>query len=590
MTRFSTALLLGLVAASLIRAQGPPVAPGGPPAEQLPYTPSVARLANADDLRRQLGLLPAYADVTGFEDVKVAVLDYGFEGVDASRPYLPADTVVVENYDPEFIRRFNLGNPEFTKPFAPGNTHGRVMAQIVWGMTGNNPRGPKFFLLNANGPTMLRRAVRYAIEKHVDVILFSASFEGAGNYDGKGPINAAVDDALAAGIIWVNAAGNYGGRVYNGPIQTNPGGFLRLGRDGSLRFRNLFDENTVSITLTWNDYRDQEDAGTDKDLDLYVTDQQGHVLGSSSLTQVSGAHQAGPGETRNPRERIVLPDLPAAPDRDYLIYVKARSRNFTPSDQLRILLSATRDVPFRDPKTGVLTQPLQFLDASESGEIFPPADHPRVLTVGDSTRFSALGPTIDRRVKPDVVVLDSTVRLSNGDETMGASNAAACFAGVVAVLKAAQPALRTSHLLALARRMDTPTERPNPGAGSTPPRRPQLDGSGRPIRPRPPTDSHARALRYAEELQRDHRSRGLPPGGVWITLRDGRQVPLGWPPTAETQPEVSDRSAPATRPVQPSRPSGTPSATPLLKRPPPPRGPWRTPSPKFLAEFIRLSP
>src|SRR5205823_14786722 len=120
-------------------------------------------------------------------------------------------------------------------------------------------------------PTMLRRAVRYAIERKVDLILFSGSFEGGGNGDGRGPINRIVAEATARDILWVNAAGNYGGRVYNGPVRVLGDGYLRL-RDGAdvaaLRFRNHLDENTVTVTLTWDDYREQEDAGTDKDLDL----------------------------------------------------------------------------------------------------------------------------------------------------------------------------------------------------------------------------------------------------------------------------------------------------------------------------------
>src|SRR6185437_5319662 len=138
-----------------------------------------------------------------------------FDGVGVGRTYLPQGAVVVEHYDPDFVRRHRLGDPEYRKPFEPLNRHGRVMAQIVWAVTGARPEGPKFYLVNANGPTMLRRAVRYAIEERVDVILFSGSFEGGGNGDGRGPINGIVADALGAGILWINAAGNHGGHVYN---------------------------------------------------------------------------------------------------------------------------------------------------------------------------------------------------------------------------------------------------------------------------------------------------------------------------------------------------------------------------------------
>src|SRR5947209_7472276 len=161
---------------------------------------------------------------------------------------------------------------------------------------------------------MLGRAVRYAIEQKVDMILFSGAFEGGGNGDGRGPINRVVADALAADILWINAAGNYGRHVYNGPVQVDTDGYLRFrdGADGTaLRFRNRLDENTVTVTLTWNDYREQEDAGTDKDLDLYVEDWTGRRIGASEKTQVSGDAAPGPNESRNPRERVVLSDLPA---------------------------------------------------------------------------------------------------------------------------------------------------------------------------------------------------------------------------------------------------------------------------------------
>ncbi|MDB5310549.1 MAG: hypothetical protein JWO38_4751, partial [Gemmataceae bacterium] len=173
-------LLLGLSAVAADQLDERPATP-----------PAVARLVNADDVRRKLGLLPDYATLPGLKDVKVAVLDSGFAGVGGNRPYLPKNAVVVEHYDRDFVRKFGLGDPEFIKPFTPGDAHGRAMAQLVWAVTGGTPDGPQFYLLNANGPTMFRRAVRFAVDLKVDVILFSGTFEGAGNYDGRGPIDAA---------------------------------------------------------------------------------------------------------------------------------------------------------------------------------------------------------------------------------------------------------------------------------------------------------------------------------------------------------------------------------------------------------------
>ena len=449
--------------------------------------PTVARLANSREVRQRLGLIPEFELVPGIEAVKVAVLDYGFEGLEGGRPYLPPATVLVEHYDPDLIRRFGLGDVSYRKPFEPLNRHGRVMAQIIWAVTGSRPGGPKFYLLNASGPTMLRRAVRYAIEQNVDVILFSGSFEGGGNGDGRGPVNRIAAEALAAGILWVNAAGNYGRRVYNGPVRLLPDGYLRL-RDrpdvAALHFRNRVDENTVTVTLTWNDYRAEEDAGTTKDLDLYVEDWTGRRVGAGEKVQVSGARVPGPNESRNPRERVVLSDLPASPDvpsdpdYGYRIRIRARTGRFTAADRIRVLVTASREIaltPGRDaPEDAV-----EFVDASGEEELYPPADNPLVVTVGDCGPDSAIGPTVDRRLKPDLLLQDSRAFFTDGEVSAGSSNAAAYFAGIVAVLKAAEPGLRTRHLLRLAQegaplvtddRLHQPRTPSDAGDPTTPPR------------------------------------------------------------------------------------------------------------------------
>ena len=254
-------------------------------------------------------------------------------------------------------------------------------------------------------------------------------------------------------------------------------GYLRL-RNGSdvaaLRFRNRLDENTVTVTLTWNDYRDQEDAGTDKDLDLYVEDWAGRRVGAGEKTQVSGARVPGPDESRNPRERVVLNDLPASPviatdpDYTYRIRVRAKKGQFTPSDRIRILLTASHDL-YLPPGADGPREAVEFLDATNGGELYPPADHPLVLTVGDSAPDSGVGPTADRRVKPDVLLDDSRTYFSDGQVSAGSSNAAAYVAGVVALLKAAQPTLRMRHLLLLAHQGPTVPQPRNSGRHARPP-------------------------------------------------------------------------------------------------------------------------
>ena len=444
--------------------------------------PSASRLADPAAVRTRLGLAPEYDRVAGVEALKIAVLDYGFDGMGGPKVYLPASAVLVEHYDPEFVRKFNLGDPEFRKGFEPSNRHGREMAQIVWAVTGSRPAGPKFFLLNANGPTMLRRAARYAIEQKVDIILFSGSFEGGGNGDGRGPIDRVVSEAVAADILWVNAAGNNHNRVYNGPVRVLSDGYLRLrdGRDvASLRFRNRVDENTITVTLSWNDYRGDEDAGTTKDLDLIVEDWAGRRVGSSEKRQVSGVASPGPDESLNPRERVVLtnlaasPYVPTDPEYGYRIRVLARKGQFTSADRVRVLLTASKEVSFA-PGSDAMTDAVEFVDATHGGEVYPPADHPLVLTVGDDAPDSSIGPTADGRTKPDLILRDSRVYFTDGQVSVGSSNAAAYFAGIVATMRAAEPGLRTRHLQALANQgrimipPASPTARRDKAPGSPP--------------------------------------------------------------------------------------------------------------------------
>ncbi|MFO0815175.1 MAG: S8 family serine peptidase [Gemmatales bacterium] len=418
-------------------------------AQQQETVNAVARLTGIDLVHQKLGITSDFKNVPGIERIKIAVLDYGFDGIDGKRPYLPSSAVLVEHYDKAFIQKYNLGDPEFTKPLAPGNTHGRSMAQIVWGVTGHRPNGPQFYLLNANGPTLFRRAVKYAIEQKVDIILFSGVFEGAGNGDGRGFLNKVVNEALAAGIIWINAAGNYGRRTYEGPIHPTTSGELRFaGRPepSVLRFRNRLDENSITLTLTWNDYREVEDAGTIKDLDMEVLNEKGIVVGSSTLKQIAG-RAASQGETRNPRERIQLNDLPAG---DYRVRIRTTTPQLWSSDdRLRLLIVASRDEA-ADPKTGEALDGVPFLDQNGKGEIYPPADNPLVIAVGDTTLASSTGATADHRRKPDVIIEDARATFSNGLTSTGASNAAAYFAGVVTILKAYEPRITTSDVLAFA--------------------------------------------------------------------------------------------------------------------------------------------
>jgi hypothetical protein len=366
-------------------------------------------VANRDALRTRLGL-DAYTGAGALDSLKIAILDNGFQGYQPGAGLLPASTELVEGkVDPE-----------------AATAHGIEMAEIVWAMTGMLPTGPKFYLINTNGYSNLQSAVQFVIQEKVDIVLYSEVWPFGSNFDGQGFINNLVNQATTAGILWINAAGNFGGAAYNGTVdsQTSAGQFLSLGKSGYLEFENKLDQNTVTITLSWTDFKDTDTYNAVKDLDLFIYDSSNNQIGASALIQKGEAPptdgSASP-LSSFARESVTLTNLNRG---TYRIKVRKQSENFEDTDRFRVIL----DVAKPDSVT--------FTDHSTGGEIMPPADNPNVFTVGEDTQFSSVGPTADGRTKPDIKIQDAGISFTNGEQTDGSSNAAALIAGVAVLMKA----------------------------------------------------------------------------------------------------------------------------------------------------------
>jgi hypothetical protein len=377
---------------------------------------AATEVSNGDQLRQKFGLGPYTTSPTS---LKIAILDNGFLGYAPNQGLLPASTQLIEGpVDPE-----------------AQTSHGLGMAQIVWAMTGKNPAGPQFYLYNTNGFSNFKAAIDDVIAKNVDIVLYSQVWPFGDNFDGQGFINAQVNRATTAGILWINAAGNFGSMVYNGSVQDGASNFLTYQNGQSaLRFENKLDNNPVTITLTWNDFQDTETYNSKKDLDLFVYDSTGKQVGASQLVQ-SGIAPAADGSTPTlssyARETVTLPGLDRG---NYQIKVLDKSKNFVSSDSIRVLISV--DNP----------DSLTFTDHTSGSEIMPPADNPNVFTIGEQTSASSMGPTADGRVKPDAIIDDATISFTNGETTRGSSNAAAIMTGIVAEIKASSPTLSFQSL------------------------------------------------------------------------------------------------------------------------------------------------
>lgn len=368
---------------------------------------------NDKELRKKQGV--EKFDPSGYElsQLKVAILDNGFSGYQQGKGMLPDSAELIAG--PK--------NPEAS------TSHGLGMAQIVWAMTGKRAEGPKFYLVNTNGFTNFKAAIDFVINNKVDIVVYSQVWEFGSNFDGRGFINAQVNRATERGVIWVNAAGNFSKMIFNtlidDKIQRDKTLMLRKkAQKDYIRFENKYDQNNVSVILSWSDFKDDENYNAVKDLDLFVYDEKGKLVGASELIQRGEKPPEDDASSKlssYAREIVTLNNL----DRGtYQIKVVAKSDNFFPKDELRILL-----------KTETANS-LIFTDRTAGYEIMPPADNASVFTVGEDTMFSSEGPTADKRVKPNVIVEDAKVSFSNGKSTSGSSNATAIVAGGITLMKA----------------------------------------------------------------------------------------------------------------------------------------------------------
>jgi hypothetical protein len=365
-------------------------------------------VANGNEIRARIGTTGLV--LRDLSHVKVAILDNGFRGFVPGQGMLPESAQLVEG----------------PLKFPETSVHGLGMAQILWEATGKKATGPKIYLINTNGFTNFKAAVDFVIKNNVDIVLYSQIWTFGSNFDGKGFINEAVNRATSAGVIWINAAGNLGGQVYQGNFGDS--------RE-KIKLINKLDENSFTLTLTWTDFLQSEHECATKDLDLEIYDDQDRLIKSGALVQNGAAPNSGDANDNRScyaRESFAVNNLSRG---NYFIRVVKRSQNFELQDTFRVLITENR------PGS------LAFAKGGQGFEIMPPADNPSVFTVGEKSEFSARGPTADQRIKPDVLVENAQVSFTNGNQTAGSSNAAAMIAGAVAVMKGANKGLSGRGLI-----------------------------------------------------------------------------------------------------------------------------------------------
>lgn len=384
------------------------------------------KISNLDEVRRALGLDRLSDSVLSQRPVKIAILDKAFYKVEREfGRTLPRNTVYVKGSVPV---------PDDLK-----SDHGVRMAQMVTGLVTDDLKYAdriELRLYNAFGYTNFKSAIADVVARKTDIVLYSEVWEYGGNLDGRGFINAEVDRALDAGVLWVNAAGNFGKTTYNGPVRTGDEDWVQLpDQNRALKIvcrAKRGQKCGMKIVLSWNDFKDDSEEGTDKDLDLALTDDLLNVVQSSSLRQTTDRRETSPGMSMYPREIVAAQVKPGT----YFVRVKDSSRNFDSNDRLRITVDGDAiEMPSAQPQESLLV----------------PADNPRVLTVGasDSDRSGRSA----RLGKPDLLAI-SSIKLDDGGEFRGSSNSAAFTAAAAALLKLNGVKLSREEVLRKSRAFD----------------------------------------------------------------------------------------------------------------------------------------
>jgi hypothetical protein len=143
----------------------------------------------------------------------VAVIDEGFSGLDRSialGELPPREAMTIRSFDPE-------GGLEGRTEFGLPTQHGVRMAELIHDLA---PEA-RLVLVGYRTIDQFEEAAAWIASQGIPIVNHSNSFLTP-PFDGTGRAARAVDAAAAAGVLWVNSAGNYGQRHWRGTAA--PGG------------------------------------------------------------------------------------------------------------------------------------------------------------------------------------------------------------------------------------------------------------------------------------------------------------------------------------------------------------------------------
>ncbi len=326
--------------------------------------------------------------------IKVAIIDYGFN---ITNPEISGNIVEYRSFG---------ANTTIAGDTLRHTQHGTAVAEIIVDMAPD----VDLYLYNVRTDVEFSNLVDHLISLgDVEVVSMSLGWSGAGPIDGTSSISKKVSEARDSGILWINAAGNYAQKHWQGQFTDNDfDGYHDFGPGDSTLEIDVDAGELLDVILSWDDW-----DSPSQDYELWLVDANlNTLLHSSNNSQYDGSAQ--------PYERI--------------------SEYFSKDTTVQIVIkkyNATRDVTFHLFSNYDLNKRYQVASSS----IAIPADSPGSFSVGAYStsdtleRYSSQGPTDDGRFKPDISGIAGVSTSAYPYSFPGTSAAASHVSGAAVLVK-----------------------------------------------------------------------------------------------------------------------------------------------------------
>lgn len=375
-------------------------------------------ITNLREIAATTGVMPYLQKGWRGQGQRIAIFDNGFSGF---------NDAIESGRLPTSVRYI----PGRSGSHSADTAHGTKLAELVHGLAPN----AQLFLFNTNGYSNFVRAIDEAIARNITTVVYAQVWEYGGNFNGGGFINREVNRAIDRGILWFNAAGNYGISTWEGFVTNwsfdgssqSTGVAAQTGtyrsqitpsRDGRRIAFHLPAPGEVKLVLTWDDFSESKDYVTREDFDLIIEDVSGREIVSSRLIQDGVSHGLDSKYSNHARE-LIRTHLPQG-----TWFARIESKDPT---------TLTRQPYFRFSVAGLGAQVLEEL---AQNSVMIPGDNPRVVTVGATDSADSSRGVRTSFAKPDLMT-SSRLFFADNQSVVGSSAATAIAAATIAVWQSA---------------------------------------------------------------------------------------------------------------------------------------------------------